>query len=99
MVEIFTCTVSSEFLTLMRDLLKQYQLQAKEIAGTQLTDFEIQLSTPEDGRKIVRLRNEFNRKVSDSFLNEYAEVLRQQRDDRLRRINFWRRLTFRQPLK
>jgi hypothetical protein len=96
MAEIFTCTINNSLRSEVRDLLAKYQLPAKETEGSLSSDFEIRVVTREDAQKVANLSIEFNRMVRDRALLEYAEELRA---EKLRKVNFWRILTFRRKLK
>lgn len=96
MAEIFTCNVNKSLRSEVQDLLSKYQLSAKEIENPLSVDFEIRVATREDAQKVANLSIEFNRMVRDRALLEYAEELRA---EKLRKVNFWRILTFRRKLK
>lgn len=98
MSKVYTFIIANEFLSEIRNLLNQYQLNATEIEGPLESSFEIQVFTDKESQAVQDLSNAFNRLVRDKFLREYSEEIQYQRTEKLRRKNLWRVLTFRRKL-
>lgn len=97
MTNTYTFTAGAAVRRHMRVWIAELQLDAKEFKGTFESSFVVTTRTERDEEAVAALEEHVNDIIARRVLRELRE---QQAEDakKLKKVNFWRKATFRKPL-